>query len=71
MLVCPEPEGGDGPPHMKGVPSGDHPVKQEASDEEEAADDSYIRHTLVFSVRKQVFSYLHYFFFMIKCWACF
>lgn len=30
MLVCPEQEGGDGPPHMKGVPSGDHPVKQEA-----------------------------------------
>lgn len=53
MLACPKQEGGDGPPHMKGVPSGDHPVKQEANDKDETADNSNViqtqRHILSFS----------------------
>lgn len=53
ILVGSEQEGGDGPPHMKGVPSGDHLIKQEAGDEQETAGNSHVmqtqRHMLVFS----------------------
>lgn len=62
MLVDSEQEGGDGPPHMKGVPSGDHLIKQEAGDEEETAGTSNgvqtQRHMLVFSLIKPVYSFL-------------